>query len=359
VIVISHEWYRLMCERDVPHVPAAFVVSAMVTLAGLYLLRREFLGGIGGYGFMVTRGQMLTNLLKGPAQTLFLRPIGSVGTWIQAWGMTIALLAGGILGWRRRERRHLFLLGVGILIVFCFDLPFALVTKREQYYALTLGSVFAFAACTDILTRWARPAIRAAAIVPVVIVLATMSARSAAARDLYAPFSESTLSTDRLVAGWAPVPFEIREWLRRKIAHQRVTALSRDVPYIVFGANDVERDPRGNLFRWTGRRAWIYANGTTDGLRFVLSAAGGERPRRPFVMTISGGRPSASTVRLEPGQQQAIDVAFPKAIRPVAAMRPVRIDVDHTWTPGPRDPRQLGVMLSGISIAGESLHTTQ
>ncbi len=355
VLMITHEWYRLLCDKSVPHVPVAFVVSSVVMLAGLYLLRQYVLGGVGGYGFLVTRDRMLTNLLKGPSQTLFLGPVGSLETWVQSCGMTIALVAGAILSWMRRERRHLFLLGVGVLVVLCFDLPFALVTKREQYYALTLGAVMAFAASADILAGWSRPLVRGLATVPLLVVLATMSVRSAAARDLYAPFSDSTLATDRLVSGWDVVPFEIRQWLHRKVAKEPTTTLSRDLPYIVFGAGDVEHDPRGNPFRWTGGRAWINVNSTARHLRFTLRAAGGEHPVRPFIIAVRGGLGNVSDVRLEPGHQQEIDLNLPGRTELLRDMQPVRIVVDHTWTPGPHDPRQLGVILSDIATSDNAV----
>jgi hypothetical protein len=314
------------------------------------LLRRELLGGIGGYRATLTQDGMLTNLIKGPSQTLFLQPVGSWGTAAQAWGMTAALVLGLVLGWRRSDWRRLFLIGLGVLMVFLFDLPFALITKREQYYALTLGAVLAFAACSDVVVQSLWPRVRPLAMLLFAIIVATMSQRSAAARDLYAPFSDSTLATDRFVEDWAAVPSEIREWLHRKITTRQVSSLSRDLPYAVFGAGDLEKDPRGNLFRWTGKRVWIYAKADARRVTFTLRAGSGERPSRPFIVDVSGGHTPTPNLRLEPGQQQVVEVDFRRLARLPGSMPFVRIDIDHTWTPGAHDTRRLGVILSDLTL---------
>jgi len=355
-IVLAHELFRGICDKRLPHAPIAFALPAAVMLVALFLLRREMLGGLGGYGSAVTRDTILTNVIKGPAQTLFLQPVGSVGTMIQAWGMTLALIAGTVFAWRRSDgdsgRRHLFVICVGVLVVGLFDLPFALVTKREQYYALTLGAVLAFGACSDAITLALRPRLRAVAVVLLAIIMAAMSQRAAAARDLYAPFSESTLTTDRLVQGWAPVPFEIRQWLIRKITTGQVTSLSHDLSYVVFGASDVEHDPRGQLFRWTGSHVRIYENANVRYVTFLLRAAGTERPPRPFVVEISHRHRTISSLRLEPGQQQEVNVTVQRGGILPRTMPYIDIDVDHTWTPGPHDPRHLGVILADIAVLG-------
>jgi hypothetical protein len=357
-IVIAHELFHWICDRRVPHVPIAFAAPAAIMLPALFVLRRAMLGGLGGYGSAVTRDTILTNVIKGPAQTLFLLPVGSAGTLIQAWGMTLALVAGVVFAWRGGERRHLFVIALGVLVVGLFDLPFALVTKREQYYALTLGAVLAFGACSDAITLALRPRLRAVAVGLLAIVLAAMSQRAAAARDLYAPFSESTLATDRLVQGWAPVPIEIRQWLIRKITTGQVTSLSHDLAYVVFGASDLEHDRRGQPFRWTGSHVRIYENANVRYVTFLLRAAGSERPPRPFVVEVSQRHRTISNLHLEPGQQQEVDVTVQRGgLLSLLSLLPrtmpyVEIDVDHTWTPGPGDPRQLGVILADIAVFG-------
>jgi hypothetical protein len=179
-----------------------------------------------------------------------------------------------------------------------------------------------------------------------VVVMMQGTARDAA--DLYAPDSEATRATDALVQ-WAATPFEIRTWLRSKLTPPHTGHLSRDLPVIVSGAYDPERDRGGHEYRWTTDRLTLFVNADANSLRFTLHALSIERPRRPFHVQVFVEHTLFSEATLETDTPQSFLV--PLRARPSSPdMTKVEIRLDHTWSPGGNDRRLLGVQLADLEV---------
>jgi hypothetical protein len=351
-VLAVHALYWIVVDRSATRVSPLALLIGGVFLATLLLWRRYALGGLGGYRVSWEQDTLIANLTKGPTRAVFLRPARAWPLLLQAWYVLVVMAAGLIVAWFK-DRRAFATICIGLGMAFTFNLPFALVTKAEQYYLLATGAVIALAAAADALARtkgWWSQATMIAASVPVV--LAMQSAASAAAH-LYAPTSDATRATDAIVKEWAAVPQEIREWIGKKTVPPNTGDLARDLPSIMLGAYDTERDRTGRTYRWTTGHVIAFINADADSVKFSLQPLFIERPKRPFaVRVLVEGEPAASET-LETDAEHPFVVMLPSRSRGGRShssdMKKLEIVIDHTWTPGPGDPRKLGVKLYDFS----------
>jgi hypothetical protein len=347
-ICLLHGLYWLVVDRTVTRPTVGAVVTGGALIAALWFWRRQALGGLGGYRVSWDSDTLTANLAKGLTRALFLRPARTLTLQIQSWYAIGVVLAatGCAVYWR--HWRTLFAISVGVGMALIFNLPFALVTKAEQYYLIATGAVFAVAASADVFSRslGLLPRITIVALsVPVVLAMHG-TARDAA--DLFAPANEATRATDTL-ANWAAVPIEIRTWIPHKLTPPHTGNLARDLPIVVFGAYDPERDRGGHVYRWTSGRVTTFVNADATSLRFSLRALFMERPRRPFnvQVLVEGQVVNHTTLTTDLPQPLVIPLrAHPGS----ADMTKVEVVLDHTWSPGGNDTRALGVQLSDLDI---------
>jgi hypothetical protein len=355
VIIVTHELYRRLVDRQVPAIPKPVLLAVPLLIAVLVGWRYYVLGGWGGARTPPQDLETIwANLAKGPTQVLFLRPALQPVTKIQAWTAAVILPLGALAAFLR-SRSIAFLWCFGIIIVVLFDLPFALLTKREQFYLISIGAVTtlsaSLAALTLVARSWFKPIIVAAGLV----LVSAMHVSSRDAIDLFAPRNPATLATDAIVEEWAAVPPEIRAWIKAKREGRAVTKLSADLPTIVYGAYSPERDRAGREFRWTSDRVRVFCHPRVSTLKFVLRPLLIERPRRPFTVTVLLEGRTVETLLLDDERERGLSVAIPAPASPASLafaasrMREVEIIVDHTWSPGPQDTRQLGIMLFDLT----------
>jgi hypothetical protein len=360
VIVIAHELHRRLVDRQTPAMPTPVLLAVPMLIAALVSWRYYALGGWGGTR---TPPQDLdaiwANLAKGPTQVLFLRPALYPVTQIQAW-TAIVILPLGALAAFLRHRSIAFLWCLGIAIVILFDLPFALLTKREQFYLISIGAVTALSASLAALTLVARPWFKPIIVAAGLVFVSAMHFTSRGAIELFAPRHPATLATDAIVEEWVAVPPEIRTWIKAKREGRAVTRLSADLPTIVYGAYSPEQDRAGREFRWTSDRVRVYCQPRVSTLKFVLRPLQIERPRRPFIVSVVLEGRTVETLVLDDERERAVVVSTstftPASTSSLAVrrMQAVEIHIDHTWSPGPQDPRQLGVML--YDLTAEDAH---
>jgi hypothetical protein len=351
-VLAVHALYWAVVDRSATRVSPVGLLIGGVFVAALLAWRRYALGGLGGYRVSWQEDTLMANLTKGLTRAVFLRPAIAFPLQLQAWYVLVVMALGVIAAWFR-DRRAFVAICVGLGMAFTFNLPFALVTKAEQYYLLATGAVIALAASADTLARvrgwWSQGAMIA---LSVPVVLAMQSAASAAAH-LYAPTSDATRSTDAIVREWAAVPQEIREWIGRKTVPPNTGDLARDLPSIVLGAYDIERDRAGRAYRWTTGHVIAFVNADADSVKFSLQPLFIERPRRPFAVRVLVEGKEAASETLETDAEHPFVVTLPPRARGGRShssdMKKLEIVIDHTWTPGPGDPRKLGVKLYDFS----------
>lgn len=354
VIAATHELYRRLVDRQTPAMPARVLIAVPLLIAALVGWRYYVLGGWGGAR---TPPQNLdavwANLAKGPAQVLFLRPALHPLAKIQAWTAAVILPLGALAAFLR-YRSIAFLWCFGILVVTLFDLPFALLTKREQFYLISIGAIMALSASLAALTLVARPWFRPIIVAAGLVLVSAMHVSSRGAIDLFAPRNPATLATDAIVEEWAAVPSEVRTWIKAKREGRAVTQLSADLPTIVFGAYSPERDRAGREFRWTTDRVRVFCHPRVSTLKVVLRPLMIEQPRRPFTVTVMLEGRTVETLLLEDEQERGLSVTIPTRTFAAARMQAVDIIVDHTWAPGTQDTRRLGIML--YDLTAEDAH---
>lgn len=353
----AHVLYRAMVDRQLRWPPAGIVIASVLLLAALLFARHQALGGLGGYTAPPTRAAMWANVTKGLARAVFLRPARLPMLQWQAWFVALALPLGAVAAaWRaRRDPRGgpapalLFLMACGLLIAVAFNLPFALVSKAEQYYLVATGAIIALAAAVEALTRMARPSLRPAVILAAIVTLVTMQETSRGLAAGYAPGSDETRRTDLIVSEWAAVPQEVRDWLPVKLIAPNTGDLARDLPCVTYGLYGPEKDFYHRVYRWTTGHVRLFVYAPASFVSFSLQPLLIERPRRPFTVRVSAEGVLVAEQTLTTEATAGFSIPLPRVRPGSARMRQVDLDIDHTWTPGPADPRLLGVKMYDLS----------
>ena len=276
---------RALLVRDIgwPHWTVLAVGAAFPF--GLFAFRYDVLGRIGGYGAWPSADRAWTNL--GRAFELFtLSP--PKRPWQGPAGITSRslLVVGGLCSLFRREALYLFL--VGIFTAAAFNLPFALVSKVEQYHLVTLGAVIALVGAAEgiigLLPGTIAP--MAATALVAVPLLSFVPLTRHVVQD-FAPCAPYTLTTDEIVTGWGVVvvPTEIQAWLRAKpgsCATGGATPITHTVSTATWALGS-EVDEHGDVFQWTSGRSVVMVRAAAARLTVAL-----RRPRG--IRREAGGR---------------------------------------------------------------------
>jgi hypothetical protein len=238
----------------------------------------------------------------------------------------ILLPLAALAGWRSMSRGVRFLFVAGIAIGVMFNLPFVLVTKKEQLHLVALGSSLLLAASAAAVIQTAR---RSATQVAAMILVGTgLSACAALARQAAAdfePFGPMVLATDRTVLGWTVVPFEIRNYLVEKTAPGAASRLPANpadhLQVVAFGLEPVETAADGSAYRHVAQAG---AEVLVTPAARTISVRMRALDRVPVRLRIDG-RP-AEPVVLEPGIWQTQSYSLQSAdLRPLHRMHRIRI----------------------------------
>ena len=169
------------------------------------------------------------------------------------------LLLGSGIAWWRKDWRLLAAIGMGAAVVAAFDLPFALVSKREQFHLIALGSVLMSAGAIEALRRTAGARARQAITIGACIVATVPSVLLTRSETLdFAPCAPNVVEIDQGVRDWWVVPDELKAWLEQKTAGcragQTVPPIS-SLDVVTWGAFNPPAGPGADGVRWTGDTA--------------------------------------------------------------------------------------------------------
>jgi hypothetical protein len=156
--LLSIQWARAKLVGDVKAPGVLAVVAAGAFGAALLLWRYLALHELGGFGIPPVT-DMFQNLARGPLYAFTFHGALSVLTLGEKFtAVLVALVVAGGITIMPREKR--FLPVAGLLLMFWYDLPLALISNVMRYYMLTIASVMVlapvfFAWLTAPTYRWA------------------------------------------------------------------------------------------------------------------------------------------------------------------------------------------------------------
>jgi hypothetical protein len=277
-----------------------------------------------------------------------------------ASGVAISVLALGLGAalWNR-QRFPLFLIAAGLAVALGFDAPFALVSKREQYHLIALGSVLALAgAAQAICYLSAQPTRRL--VCGAVLVASTLPfpllARHLAGEFL--PCAAPVLKADEGAKGWWVVPPEIKEWIDAK-AQRCAAGLAPTpiwgLPFVAWDVfPEVERGEDSASYRWTSERP--VALFTRDAVSATLAVRRPDAsPRNPVRVRIVS---SAGTdlLTLDSSGWRTVTVKFNPGLL-VSLRRAQRVDlhVEPWFVPAARDPKSGDLRRHGVQLRVDGL----
>lgn len=273
-------------------------------------------------------------------------------TWqALASGVAIGLIAvgSGAALWLA-DRRAITLIGMGLAIALCFNLPFVLVSKREQYHLLALGSVLAYAGAADALLGGTRVWARSVLVLLILLTApAALLARSQATD--FRPCESVVLDFDRVARDLWMIPDEIKAWLDLKAndcqAGRPVGRLT-DLPVIAWNVHGEERVEDGTSFRWTSDHAVLLSNRTAKSMTLAIRRPGASA--QPSHVTVAGGLKIA-TVMLDSEDWKFVTVRFrPGLLGWLRAGSRVDLDVDSWFVPALLDPHNTDLRRFGVQM---------
>lgn len=272
-IVLLHVMHSRVVHGSWRLPPAKFLIAAALVIPGVLLARTLALGGVGGYHSPGV-AQAWTNLTRGPRSAFGLMPAHRPWQPIASAAAIFLPAAGVLVAMVRRDRIALQCILGGLLLGLLFNLPFAFVTKAEQYHFVTMGAVLALTGGLLALIRAASGGIRvlAAAVITCALGLLLGVVTKDIARD-FAPFGPLVLNADTIVTGWTAVPAELRDYIARKRSGGAAGAVSAnpldELDQVSWGLLAYETDDEGTSYRWLGgREGFIMVSGRTQRLHF-------------------------------------------------------------------------------------------
>ncbi len=379
------------------------VIVALV-LVGLIAFRHQRLGRLGGYGVPST-DQALTQFWKGLDAALLLWPtrtpwqavaaaiaLAAVGVLIArrkhggswpvalAWGsiglllattlpalfytidypliawqgiasgiVLAASLAGAGIAAARRMRGPLLIMATGAVIAVGFNVPFALVSKREQYHLLALGAVLVLAGSLAAL----RMAVAKPRYVLPVAAIASLP-MALLARDqatAFAPCEQAVLTADADVAGWWVVPDEIKTWLLLKRPHCDRGLLPpavRELPVVAWGMHG-EQDDQEVAYRWTSDEAVLLVRRDIPVQTLALRHPDASTAS-PIRVTVTGGTAPIDFVLDAPDWRFATLRFSDGILERLRQAHRVDIRVSPWFVPALRDPAQQDLRRYGVQF---------
>jgi hypothetical protein len=346
---------RRLMRRDVPWPPRSVTALGLAFPIGLFALRYEMLGRLGGYGPLPAFDRAWTNFSTGLVRVF--RQLPAKRPWepfVSVFAQTL-VAAGTVLGLLRRREAHLLV--TGVVLAIAFDAPFVFISKAEQYHLIALGAVLALTGAVEVLVslvpaRAPRVAIASAlalAFVPFVPLTRNIA-------DDFAPCSAITLHTDDIVVDWWVVPTEIRSWLRGKAAActaGTLTPLPRALRRATWGYG-VEMDEQGRPFEWTSEHGLIMVPRGTTSVTIEIRRTNASDQAPATVRVRSGG--STETLTLTSAEWRTAVVPVGATIGSwLTRMHRVDIDVSPPFIPAEVDAanpdrRHLGVQLRLVDV---------
>ena len=341
---------RRLMRQDIPWPAWPVTAIGLAFPLGLFALRYEMLGRLGGYGPLPTADRAWTNFSTGLVRVF--RQLPAKRPWEPfASAFCQALIATGtVLGLLRRREAHLLV--TGVVVAVAFDAPFVFVSKAEQYHLVAFGAVLALTGAFEVLVSLAparAPRIALASALALALLPFVPLTRNIA--DDFAPCSAITLRTDDIVVDWWVVPPEIQAWLRAKPAACRAGTLV-PLPGAISSATwayGVEVDEQGRQFQWTSEHALLMVSRRMTSVPLEVRRTNASDQAPATVRLRSGG--SEVTLTLTSPEWQTADVPVQATVGSwLRRMHRVDIDVSPAFIPNDvdasnSDRRHLGVQI--------------
>jgi hypothetical protein len=359
-VIVLHGLHRRIVAEQTPPAPRAFLAMAALTLAAAVAVRSMALGGLGGYGFPGAE-QAWANVSRGLKSVFWLVPARRPWQPEASWFAILLPVAGVAAAWVRRERAALFCLAGGVALAALFDLPFAFVTKVEQYHLIATGASLALTGAAAATAGFARALLwrlGAGAVIAGGVLAMALVARHIS-RD-FEPFGSIVLAHDAIVEGWAAVPIELREYLGRKREPGAAARMSSnpidEVPVVSWGLLGQEKDEAGTPYRWLGGlRGDLFV---TERARLVQVPVRHliEFPRTPVDVGLEANGRLVDHVVLRSREWHVLQAPLRAAGAPgLGGLHRLRLTVDKTWSPvevipGSTDARVFGVQVGEITV---------
>ena len=295
-------------------------------------------------------GLIIVLALNVPA-LFYERPYPLITAQALASGSIIAMLVigGGVATWRS-DTRALVIMGIGLAVVIGFNLPFVLVSKREQYHLLAAGAVILCTGAVDAVMTSSRKRAWFALTLCVLISLPLVFLARQQARA-FLPCGDLVLEGDHALAGWWPVPPEITTWAESKAREcQAGGPLTRlgDLPMISWNTYEPHEDEKGT-YRWTSDHGVLMVNRSAALMTLALRRPDAARDRAVRV-EIAGDFPSTVVV-LDSADWTFATVRFRRS--PLAWLRDGhRVDLitDRWYVPAAADPRASDLRRFGVEF---------
>lgn len=341
---------RRLMRRDVRWPAWPVIAIGLAFPIGLFALRYEMLGRLGGYGPLPTADRAWTNVSTGLVRVF--RQLPAKRPWepfVSAFSQTL-LATGAVLGLLRRREAHLLV--TGVVLAVAFDAPFVFVSKAEQYHLIALGAVLALTGAVEVVVSLVparAPRIALASALALAFLPFVPLTRHIAGD--FEPCSAITLRTDDIVVDWWVVPPEIQAWLRGKAAACRagtLIPLPNALPSATW-AYGVELDEQGRRFEWTAEHALMMVAPGLTSVRLEIRRTNASDQAPATVRLRSGG--SDVSLTLTSPEWQTADVQVRSTIGSwLRRMHRVDIDVSPAFIPNDADAsnpdrRHLGVQI--------------
>jgi len=269
-----------------------------------------------------------------------------------ASGAAVGILAIGLgTAIATANRTALFVMSAGLVVALGFDLPFALVSKREQYHLLGLGAVLLLSGAGEALasTSASNGHVRIAVLALAVAAPFALLARSQAAD--FRPCATPVLDVDPAAASWWVVPVEVKGWLARKPEMCRdggAPGRVSDLPLVAWGLYGEERASDGESYRWTSDTAVVLIRWDIRSLTLAVRRPGASAST-PVNVDVRGA--AVQTIRLDSDQWQTVTLPLADGLLTrLRASHRIDIRVTPWFVPAVLDPkspdlRRLGVQL--------------
>jgi hypothetical protein len=368
-VILLHTLRKYIAERDLPHVPIAFIAAAAVLIAGILAIRASALQGVPPHR-LPSFDQALTNWTRALDGAFRLQPARRPFQVEASWFVTMLPLIA-FISWRRMTPGVRFTLTAGLSLGVLFTLPFAFIVKAEQLHLVAAGGALLLTgAAAGVLQALSTagsedPAHkrRALAAAGAVAIAAGLAAMAAVARDItrdFQPFGPIVLHTDAIVQEWAAVPAELREYLAAKTQPGAAARLDPNpaaaLTTVAFGLHGRETSPDGVPLRWmAGPVSHIFV---TSGIRLVtipFRHEMGAFQEAAHVRVEADGRVISDQV-VSDGRWRQVDVSLrQRESIGVSGMHRIRVRLDHAWIPanvipGSGDRRTLGLQIGVIGV---------
>jgi len=244
-----------------------------------------------------------------------------------------------------QDRASLRLMGAGIASVLVFNLPFVLVSKREQYHLLALGAVISYTGALWAIFKVQR---HICAIALVAVLVPAMVSGTQQNAD-FGPCGTMVLDGDADVAGWWVVPSEVKQWLVEKreacLAGTPVRSLVT-LPIIWWNAHD--SDGASEAPRWLSDWAVAIVPRTTRRLTLALRREDATA-NRPVHITIGAGR--ETPVVLNSPEWKFVTLNFRDRILDwVRDGRPLIVKTSEWYVPAAVDPTSRDLQRYGVQV---------